>query len=101
MNSIFKWDTHQKLFVPDDKVGRNCWVSPNGRIFNCTAHEICAKHIVNVFCNKDVPCAGEYLVEKKWAKFTTSCMGEFYKADGLYDDLTAEQKEIYEKYFDV
>jgi len=96
---IYKFDLQHHKWVGTDKVGRDCWVSPEGEIYNCTAHDLYAEYIVEYLFNEDTEMASDILISKHWVKFTTSCMATYYKHDGMYDHLTDIQKQIYDDCF--
>jgi len=99
---IYKYNHQLHKWEDDSQIRRDCWVTPDGDVFNCTAHEVYAEYIVKEFFNEcdDSECCGDYLINLGWTKFTTSCMNTFYKQDGLYNNLTEQQKYIYENCFD-
>lgn len=101
--TIYQYNHQTHKWELTDRLDRDCWVDKDGNIFNCTAHEVYAEYIVNqLFGLEEVSYDdfGGYLINLGWVKFTTSCMAEYYKKEGLYDNLTPTQADIYEKCFD-
>ena len=100
--TIYQYNHQTYKWELTDRPGRDCWVDKDGNIFNCTAHEVYAEYIVNeLFGLEEVQYGfGDYLIDLGWVKFTTSCMNDIYKKNGLYDNLTPAQAKIYSDYFD-
>lgn len=98
--NIYTYNYQTQQWDKDNKISYNCWVSPCGEVFNCEAHEVEAEYIVNQFFGEEMLYYGDFLIEKGWVKFTTSFMSDLYEEQGLYDNLTDEQLQVYQQYFD-
>ena len=74
---------------------RDMWISPEGEMFECEAHEVAAKQILKVIYGEtlddDLWTYGDTLIARGWIKVTTSLMYNNYVLDGMYDNMTTAQ----------
>lgn len=58
-----------------DKWERDVWISPDGKYYLGTAHDVEAEHILEIIYEEEVDfCAGDKLEEHGWVRATTSMM---------------------------
>lgn len=72
------------------------WLSPDGKMFVATAHEVDAESICEVIYGEEqeIWYAGDFLEERGWVRLTTSLMWEVREEYWLDKELTQAQLDI-------
>ena len=81
-----------------DKLKSDGWINPQGEFFPCDvslSHEITAEPLLLKFYGIESAVCGDKLIERGWIKVTTSLMFDIYKTNGLFDNMTSEQKDTF------
>lgn len=77
---------------------RDVWLSPDGRFFEGRCHAVEAEYICEYMFNKHVSIHAwdtwdDFLIDEGWVKLTTTLMYSCYIENGMYKNLTDEQKK--------
>ena len=74
-----------------DKRSRNAWISPQGKIYEATSHDVTAEHLLDIIYGLDVHWPGDELASRGWVRVTTSIMWDIRLKEWESKKLTQSQ----------
>lgn len=72
----------------------NGWLSPDGKIYDATSHEVTAEELLEIIYGIEPTWAGDELEAKGWVRITTSLMWDIRLDDWTNKQLTQKQQDV-------
>ena len=72
----------------------NAWLSPDGKIYEATSHEVTAEKLFDIIYGIEPTWAGDELESKGWVRITTSLMWDIRLDTWQNYSLTQKQQDV-------